>query len=563
MWGGTPPTRGYGSHQIEPTRDPTLSFLGSTGPGVLIYETGGPLPRNENFWTLDLATGAVQDFGSEFPPSPSSSSPGPAPVPGPYTCTGVDYGAVNSYTLEIVDNGSGAETDIADVVGYAQCPGADGALTAFVRDASGNLELSAGLFTDLQPVPLALEIRLIEWWNDSGKGATPGTVTGVTVRAGLPAAPDEVGLYTIDLASYAIATDIPTAPASAAWATGATPAGSLQSTTLSSDAYAIYPRGDHYLYSRLMSDGETTMFAGPFLSGAASELALFQVPPGTATPAPVAVGSGLFSWQLGGAAGASSDLVVWDDTHQQVVACPSSANAALAGQRSPDGSRVLFVTPQSCCSYQGSGPLSLLTLAGGGVDVGSCTLLAAANVVTAAFSPDSSFVFWLVEPTDQTELWVAASDGSGAHMVGSGVMQNVHFVAPGGAKLELILDGDLVWFDLHDSTVNLHYVAEQVFEEIYDVGGSWLITGYDYSAQDNTGTLGLVNRDDGTKRPISPAVAQFTVLPENIAADGGVVTDSTDAAVMPVLSVVYLVRGRNPSPQDGIWLATLAPADLQ
>ena len=51
-------------------------------------------------------------------------------------------------------------------------------------------------------------------------------------------------------------------------------------------------------------------------------------------------------------------------------------------------------------------------------------------------------------------------------MVGAGLMQNVHFVLPGEAQLELILDGDFVWVDLHDTTVQLHYVAEQVFEEI-------------------------------------------------------------------------------------------------
>jgi hypothetical protein len=27
--------------------------------------------------------------------------------------------------------------------------------------------------------------------------------------------------------------------------------------------------------------------------------------------------------------------------------------------------------------------------------------------------------------------------------------------------------------------------------------------------------------------------------------------------------VIYLVRGRNPSPQDGIWIATIQPGDLQ
>ena len=98
-------------------------------------------------------------------------------------------------------------------------------------------------------------------------------------------------------------------------------------------------------------------------------------------------------------------------------------------------------------------------------------------------------------------------------MIGAGLMQNVHFVVPGEAQLELILNGDLVWLDLHESAVQLHYIAEKVFEEIYDIGvGGWLITGYEYSTQAGTATVGLVNRITGEKRAISPDVSQFIVL---------------------------------------------------
>jgi hypothetical protein len=324
----------------------------------------------------------------------------------------------------------------------------------------------------------------------------------------------------------------------------------------------------------VMNDAGTTLFAGPFFSGAASELALFQIPPGTLAPTPYGVFSTpsaaghvqsfppVIVWQLAGAAGATSDLVAWDDANQQMIACSSSPQANLAGVRSSDGSRVLFVTPQGCCQYLGSGPLSLATLANGAGGADSCTLLVASNVVTAAFSPDGSAMFWLIQPpTGEMQLWVAAGDGSGARMIGSGLMQNVHFVVPGAAQLELILDGDLVWLDPHDSTVQLHYVAEQVFEEIYDIGvGGWLITGYDYSTQDATATVGLVNRNTGDKRLISPDVVQFLVLSDKTGADGGLAPDASSAGA---LTVVYTVRGRNPSPQDGIWSATISTADLQ
>ena len=156
----------------------------------------------------------------------------------------------------------------------------------------------------------------------------------------------------------------------------------------------------------------------------------------------------------------------------------------------------------------------------------------------------------------------AAGDGSGAHMIGAGLMQNVHFVVPGDAQLELILNGDLVWLDLHESAVQLHYIAEKVFEEIYDIGiGGWLITGYEYSTQLGTATVGLVNRNTGEKRAISPDVAQFMVLADRTGPDGGLFPDST--TTVSALTVVYVVRGRNPSPQDGIWSAKITTADLQ
>ena len=570
--GGHPAARGFGSSEIKPIRDSTLVLEGESSPGVVIYGTGGPgggVPASADYWTLNLSTGAVQDYGSQYPPYPSSSPPSPSP----YTCSVALTGSGGTFTLQIVDS-TGAETDVANILSYAQCPGADGAFTAFITDTSGQTVLSTGPFSQLTPVPLALQVSSVDWWSFDPVTSAP---TAVTVQAASPSAPGELGVYTIDLGSSAINADVPAVPVSAAWADGAMPAGSLQSTTVSSSPTAVAQFGDHYLYPRTMSDSGTTMFAGPFISGAASELALFQIPPGTVPPIPQGVISGplpdgtfqsfspLASWQLSGTSGAASDLVIWDDTNRQVSACPSSPQAYLAGVRSSDGSRVLFVTPQSCCQYQGSGPLSLLTLATGPGGSGSCTLLAASNVVTAAFSPDGSAMFWLVQtPSGEPQLWVAAGDGSGAHMIGTGVMQNVHFVVPGEAQLELILDGDLVWFDLHDSTVQLHYIAEQVFEEIYDIGiGGWLITGYDYSTQDTTATLGLVNRNTGEKRLISPDVSEFIVLSEKIGGDGGIVTDSSDAGVIGALAVVYTVRGRNPSPQDGIWSATITAADLQ
>jgi hypothetical protein len=573
--GGRPPARGFGSHQLEPIRDSALKVDGENGPGVLIYGTGGDVavPASANYWTLNLSTGAVQSYGSQFPPPPPSSSSPPLP-PSPYLCTSDSSDSNPVSTLKIVDSSTGAETDVANVLSYAQCPGADGALTAFITDASGNAVLSMGPFTQLQPVPLPLQVSGVDWWSFDPVTNAP---TAVTVQAAPPLIAAQLGVYTVDLGTYALTVDVPAVAASVAWATGAMPAGSLQSTAVAVSTEPVLQVGDHYVYPRAMSDAGTTVFAGPFSSGAASELALFEIPPGTSVPMPQGFFSSpttagdfqsfpeLINWHLSGPTGAESDLLIWDDANRQMIACASSPQAYLAGIRSSDGHKVLFVTPQSCCQYQGSGQLSLLTLASGSGDVGSCTLLVTSNVVTAAFSPDMSAISWLVQPpTGETQLWVATGDGSGGHMIGTGLLQNVHFVVPGQAQLELILDGDLVWLDLHDSTVALHYVAEQVFEEIYDVGvGGWLITGYDYSTQDATATLGLVNRATGEKRPISPDVGQFTVVSDRTGTDGGLPPDSSSAGLTGALTVFYTVHGRNPSPQDGIWSATIATADLQ
>jgi hypothetical protein len=85
---------------------------------------------------------------------------------------------------------------------------------------------------------------------------------------------------------------------------------------------------------------------------------------------------------------------------------------------------------------------------------------------------------------------------------------------------------------------------------------------YQWSSTDGTGTLAVINRDDGQVRTISPSVAQYTVLSELVGADGGVVSSYHDAVGTQYV-VVYVVRGRNPSPQDGIWRATITAAELQ
>ena len=157
------------------------------------------------------------------------------------------------------------------------------------------------------------------------------------MQASLPSAPDDIGVYTVDLGSFAITEDIPPVPASVAWASGATPAGSLQSTAVTLAQPLRF--GDHYLYSRAMSDGGFTEFAGPYASGTPSDLALFQIPAdGTLgwpqgvfrTPSPdgsYQSAPPMVTWQLTTGAGTDGEVLVWDDANRQMIDCPSSPTA--------------------------------------------------------------------------------------------------------------------------------------------------------------------------------------------------------------------------------------------
>jgi hypothetical protein len=570
--GGRPATRAFGSTELEPTRDSTILLYGENTTGVIDYSTGGGLTTTPVWWTLDLTTGAVRSYGSSPPPSPTPTS-----TPQPFTCDN-DYtlgDPSGSFTLKISDTTTNVETEVHDVVSYASCPGTDRMLTTLVLDTSGGLVLESGPFDQLTPSQLPIGVLGVVTWNFAAASVNgPGPLTSVTVLAAQVITPDQEEVDTIDLATGDVTVVVPAVPASVGWATGATAAGTLQSTSVTGSAFVIEPIDGHYLYPRAMSDGGATVFAGPFASSAASEVALFELPAGTPLPFSYQVGfsqgvtsrpnKALVTWQLGGSAGAASDLVVWNDTELRLTRCASAAGALLSGVWSPDQSKVLFGVPEGTYTYNGNGPLDLLTLGGaGGAD--SCQQLVDGNVVAEGFSPDGAFIFWVIQPASGTaQLWVAASDGTGARMIGSGQIYGTHFIGDGQARLEMILGGELSWLDLHDTTGTLHHVAEQVNGAIYDItGGHWLIMGYQWSSTDGTGTLAVINRDDGEVRPISQSVSQYEVLIDGVSSDGGLVSPFGDAAVGTEFVVVYVVRGRNPSPQDGIWRATITPSELQ
>ncbi len=574
--GGHPAARNFDSREVLPLRDATLSiwsFTEKTGEPTVIYSTVPSGTTALNYWSLDAGSGNVENLGTEQPASITATS-------GPYSCVLQPSLTDGPQVLQIHDIRTGMETDVDQVVSYAACPGSDDSLAVFRADpTTGSPVLWQGPFTALTPVMLPMDVESVgQWLFDS-----QGQASGVLVAAATIDAPAAFGLYTLNLGTITFREDVPAMMTSAAWAAGAAAGGSLQSTSLATGAaQSIRAIGDHFVYARTMSDGTTAMFAGPFGSGAASELALFQADPIAVAGWGVAIYNDqsattvptLAAWSPPTSGAQQSTLMVWDDAARAVVACPSSVGSDPAGELSPDGSRVLF-TGFSASDGAGTTAVTLLTIAAaGGAD--SCVALAPAGGSGGGFTSDGQAMYWTIASGPlNSDLWAAAADGSNPRMIGSGALSLIYAVAPadaladasssGSERLEFYLDSDFVWVDLHDNPIVLHDVVQDVFERYYDLGNSRLLIGYDFSAQDGTGTLGLVDRDTGATRSISPSVAHFRAAIARAPADGG----APDATEPPIdaggtaYDVVYVVRGRNPSPQDGIWIARINAADLQ
>jgi hypothetical protein len=566
--GGHPTARGFDSREVLPLRDSTLSiwsFSEKTGDPTVIYSTVPAGTTALNYWSLDVTTGSLENLGTDQPASITAAY-------GPYSCVLEPSSTGGPQVLDIYDLRTGMNTDIDQVVSYAACPGSDGVLNVFRADpTTGSPVLWQGPFTELVPVALSMDVESVGQWMFDSRGSA----IGVLVAAATADAPDAFGLYTFDLGTLAFTQDVPAMLASAGWATGAAAGGTLGSTSLATGAaQSIRAIGDHFAYTRTMTDGTTAMFVGPFSSGPASELALFQANPQAVSGSTVtiytdnlgaAAGPTLAAWSPPSAGALQSTLMVWDDAAQTVVPCPSSAGADPFGIFSPDGSRVLF-TALSASNGAGTAAVTLLTVApAGGAD--SCIAVAPAGGTGGGFTADGQAIYWTIASGPvNSDLWAAAADGSNPRMIGSGALSLVYAVAPaddlagadasgsGSERLEFYLDSDFVWVDLRDNPSVLHDVVQQVFEGYYDLGSSWLLIGYNFSTQDGTGTLGLVDRDTGATRPISPSVANFRAAIARVPADAGTET---------AYDVIYVVRGRNPSSQDGLWIARVNATDLQ
>ena len=560
--------RGFASRQVTQLRDRTLRFQGARGDLVL-YSTVAT--DATHYWSVDIRTGAVREHDEMFTDVPVPQYTFPADPNARFHCSfGSD--AMGRSQLQIDDAQTGQLTTVDGVYDNGGCPSeSDPTIKLWRRDSNGHLTLWAGRYDDLRMVPIDLTVTLLI--QDFRL-----TDVNVIMIASPPAQPDALGLYVIDLASFVVTELVPPTLQGGAWADGATPVGSLDSGSVFPNpnqyGWGVARVGDHLHYWRAMGgDGGETMFVGPFASGPARELALFHRDGSAPEPVFVASADGKYPpqtpmppvWQHW-EAGNPSEVLVWNDGQQRLLTCPTDFVYVATGSLSPDGSKLaLFAAPDPYPQpgfSPNTGPLLLVDLTSPAGSAGSCTVLAATNVSAAAFSPDGSALMWLVQPPypAAAELWLAAGDGSAPRLVGvdgiSGPPGQPRFAA--GGQLDLFIDGDLVWLDTHDDPILTHAIAEQVIGPVID-RGRWLIMGYGATVQDGTARLGIVDRETGDKRLISPDVLTF--MSPDIANGNNNVYPPNRSADEPI-RIVYQVRGRNPSSQDGLWVATINQSDI-
>ena len=573
---GGAPTRGFHSRQLVSTRDPTLSLVSfgskivtaetddgprsfyGTDPDVAYYLTGDEPART--YWKVNLTSGEVTELGERIP-----SSTEPPPPAERFDCRS-EGNASGVSTLFVIDSTTGQDIAAIDrLIGAFTCPRYPDRYMAVVRlDENDVGRLWTGPFDQLvrAELDLAIDAELSSNWY----GEPDPTKWRMTVLATAGPAPAGRGIYEIDLAQLTTAEVISPAMTDVTWAPGATQSGALRSDGLARANVEILPAGGasrSYVYRRLMNDGSEVMFAGPLApstSPPSRELALFPIAGKTASVFLVNQNyprlGGVVTWHQMGATASDPDLLVnWDTANQRIISCPfapgalprlySADGTPMAGVVSPDRSRYVFADFGSLRPTEdigGYGPLVELLSAG----AGSCALLASKDVRDVVLADEA--LAWIEAPQDYgTEtLWLARAPGDAPRALGSMTfLEAPQFIAPN--LLQVQLGTDVAWLDVRDDPVNLHYVAEGVFGRP-TAGPRWLVIGYELSSQDGTGTLGVVDWQNGDKHPISPSVLDFIV-------------SSSRSSTRP-LNIVYRVRGRSTSPQDGLWAATIDVGDL-
>jgi hypothetical protein len=518
---GGPPQRGFGSRQLLASSDPTLKLDGWLAGGVQF--SLGAYPGPVASYRVDLQTGAVTPRTDVVKTER-------------FECT---YDTTSD-TLTITDTQSGATTRLEGVV-QMPCPTtADERLIAWRAAAPDEVTVWTGPYDRLEPLTLPLKIRKLFYRVDDA----------FIVLAAQKADPDALGLYGLSTQTLEPTELVPGRLVSATAAEGATVTGELGSASLwPSSGLRLTGKG-HYAYVRVMTDGQTVQFVGPFEDGP-RELAVAPfVPFESSVPGTADVAfpfGGPLSWIDRVADGRV--FRAWDDSGRRLVACPwQAASGLFVGSVGARGRRLLIGG-----SRPGEWMTSALLLVSfdAATPEAVCKTLAAEGVKSAGFSPAGTRMFWIDVATDyEWGLWLADGEGANARRVGTAQrMGDGRFVSE--TRLDLNLEGDLVWLDASEAMPALHYVAENIFGFPIDLEGKKVITGYDFNAQDGNGWLGLVDRDTGRKQLVSPSVSSYLLLLSNPAGDP------------QTRLLAYVVRGRNPSSQDGLWIATLSAEDLR
>jgi hypothetical protein len=544
--GGHAPVRGFGSRQLLATRDPSFQVVEQDDDELIASSSvdGGTL-----YSSINVTTGQVENLG----PSPTFfQAPADAGATR-FTCATATSSSGDT-VLTITDAQSGQSTSID---GFAQsfpsCPADESQVLVVERiDSARAITLWSGPYDRLAQFATDLDIQSIVSFDSA-------TITMLAART---IAPSALGIYAVDVATLTAREIVAPVLGAAAYADGAPQGAALASASLSK-ALPVWGLGDHFFYARVMAGGESVIFVGPFASGPAAELALVPVPSRSAfaRPAPI-VGfgpAGTFASPGTGPAFVGTGtmgnvLRYWDDGARRLVSCDLPlVTVPLIWSTTPNGRQILFdVDREADTAFGAAGPLLLVSLDRAALGT-ACSLLAKQDVTSSGFSPSGTSMFWVTAPSvGNATLSTAAADGTAARTLGAGIsIDHVHFLDD--ARLELTLYQDLVWLDASEPAPPLHYIAEQVFGDSIDFSGGSIVTGYEFNEQDGTGQLGVVDRDTGLKTPISPSVVSYE----------GFALPTVDGGVTQQIGIAYIVRGRYPSPQDGLWWATIDLADLR
>ena len=417
---------------------------------------------------MDLQTGELREHDALL----TDVVPPPTGASGRFTCSwGVN--ADGQTQMVITDTQTGQQTAITEIymaAGGPSCPTDSDPTLMVWRFAGGRVALWTGPFDAIAPAPVDQDLVVSQVISFSlRRGAT-------NVIAAPADQPEALGIYRIDLASFAVTTIVPATLAGAAWAPGVAPMGDLVSSSLSvpglstSSEIPTAAFGDRFIYRRAMSDGSTVTFVGPYADGPARELALFRRSTTATTRVRITPTSPVrLAWIEADVTVLTRTLRLYDDARRQVMSCALSNEFDLVGVGSADGADVLFSPePDNPNTYWLDGPVTMMTPALAAADgTGACAVFAEGDALAAGRSPDDTWLYWLLDPPDSADnqLWIAARDGSGRRLLGTDEIAGPPW-APrfvGDSQLQFRLGGDLSWLDVRDDPVRMHYITENVF----------------------------------------------------------------------------------------------------